>query len=91
VDDTPRMTSIEKVRAVAARIDELEPDNAQATAAVLAMTALRPQALALLPDDPAELDELLVKGALWALSLRSDDAAPLEVAVPGAGRLGATT
>jgi hypothetical protein len=75
MDHPDLMTSTEKVIAALAHLDgldaaELDP---QASALVLALTMLRPQVIRMLPEDPAELDALLLKGSAWALALRSDD------------------
>jgi hypothetical protein len=71
------LTSSQKVAAAITHVEQLEPepgcDPAQ-QAVMLAFTMFKPQLLALLPPDPAVLDELLLAGAAWALGLRSDDA-----------------
>jgi hypothetical protein len=73
--DLMTMTSTEKVVAALAHLDGLDAVDLdpQASALVLALTMLRPQVIRMLPEDPAELDALLLKGAAWALALRSDD------------------
>jgi hypothetical protein len=78
----PRMTSLEKVRAALAMLDDVDaaavPPETQAI--LLAVTLARGKILASLPDDPAQLDQLLLYGAAWAVKLRSDDAEPFELA-----------
>jgi hypothetical protein len=78
VDDAQQpMTSVEKVRAQLAYLDELEPTDPEMIGVVLALTTFRPKLVAMLPADAAELDALLLKAAVWALTLRSDGAAAL--------------
>lgn len=72
------MQSTEKVQAEIARAYEIAqaPTFPAEAKALLLMLEAFGGAEALvdraLPKDPAQLDELLLKGAHWALSLRSD-------------------
>lgn len=85
----PRITarqldSREKVQQQLDRLDtyditELDPAGAAALGIALMM---RDQLAALLPADPAELDALLARGAVWALSMRSDNARPMGLLPP---------
>jgi hypothetical protein len=72
------MTSHDKVRAMLAQLQTIEapPGEAGLQAVLLAIEFVGPQIEAMIPPDPAELDELLLTGAHWALGLRSDDAPP---------------
>lgn len=72
--ERPAMTSRQKIAAMLGMLDGLEPADAQGAAVLLGVTMLRPQVEAMLPEDPAELDRLLLIGANWAVRLRSDDA-----------------
>jgi hypothetical protein len=74
--DHVTMTSREKVIAALARLDDIDTTQLepQAMTMVLTLTMARPKIASALPVDPAELDRLLLTGALWALGLRSDDA-----------------
>lgn len=70
------MNSVEKVRAyVAGAGASSDEQNARTR---LMLRAIGPMALQQLPDDPAELDVWLCRGALFCLGMRSDDAPTLE-------------
>lgn len=77
MDSPARLTSRQKAVGMLAQLDEIEPDGVDPAmqAALTMATMARPQIMGLLPEDPVELDELLLLGAHWLLNLRSDDAA----------------
>lgn len=67
-------TSVEKLSEAMQDLVHAEPADAE-TAGMLAMLGgLLPLLRKYLPQDPADLDELLMLGAKWALDLRSDAA-----------------
>jgi hypothetical protein len=65
--------ALDKAEAVADREDA--PPRARMAASIL--TLGRGHLEALIPENPDELDDILVKGAGWLLSLRSDGASLL--------------
>jgi hypothetical protein len=77
----PRPSTVkvrEAINAAAGQLPELQRQASGMSAVALAAVApflpnLIGQAAATLPDDPAQLDELLQAGADWLLSLRSDE------------------
>jgi hypothetical protein len=74
------MNSRQKVLAMIARAEELDAGvDPQLQLALTGLAMMRGTLVGLIPEDPAKLDEVLLQGALWALSLRSDDAAPYGV------------
>jgi hypothetical protein len=75
MDDPGTRLSTDKVRGEIARAQQLDVGDDPSLGAMTGMLAMfEPQLLALLPDDPEQLDALLLRGAEWALSLRSDTA-----------------
>lgn len=83
------MNSPEKVRALLDQLDDPErvaglQDDPQAAAALGFVLLARGQLAQLIPSDPEQLDALLLRGAEWALLMRSDDAEP--AIVSGAAR-----
>lgn len=74
------MNSLEKLARFQAELQEAEPtDEASARLSQLA-TLAGPVVGSMLPEDPAEVDDYLLKLAAWALQQRSDDA-PMQSAV----------
>ena len=74
------MNSVEKVRALLQELRTAAPEDEEDAGKLAMLQAIAPVAVGYLPDTPDELDTMLAKGAQWALSLRSDDAPPLEPA-----------
>ncbi|HUR85658.1 MAG TPA: hypothetical protein VMY78_09955 [Solirubrobacteraceae bacterium] len=70
----PVCSSVDKLHTVAGELGALEPEDAMQAALLTMLSAFAPALTAQLPDDPDELDELLLAGARWMLNLRSDDA-----------------
>lgn len=77
-DVFPVQTSVEKVRLALAELAQVEPDNPLQAAMLSAIGTFAPMLELALPDDPEQLDAVLLAGAKWALCMRSDTAAPLE-------------
>lgn len=75
------VTSVEKVLAALQLAGEFEPEPGDATSQLAAMmlTVAGPMLPRVLPEDPEELDALLLKGAMWAIGLRSDTAPALAI------------
>ncbi|MFL5901237.1 MAG: hypothetical protein ACJ75S_08580 [Solirubrobacterales bacterium] len=75
VTQEPR-TSKDKIGEALAVATELAPTDQRTARLQQAMSVMMPmvQRLGVVPEDPAELDELLLKGARLALAMRSDDA-----------------
>lgn len=74
----PQGTSVEKLSQTLSAIRDAPPADFQAATLMQALGMLEPLLHLALPDDPAELDEILATGAKWALLLRSDDAPAIE-------------
>jgi hypothetical protein len=77
-DVFPVQTSTEKVRLALAELAQAEPDNALQATMLGAIGTFAPMLELALPDDPEDLDAILLACAKWALAMRSDTAAPLE-------------
>jgi hypothetical protein len=75
------MNSVEKLRALLGDLAAAKPESEDEARQLAMLGSIAPFALGHLPDNPVDLDELLLKGAVWALRLRSDGAAvpPLDV------------
>jgi hypothetical protein len=75
-------TSVEKVHQLIAELHQLDASqlDSQTQMALSAILLLRGQLVGLVPDDPDQLDALLLRGAMWALSMRSDDLPPIYLA-----------
>jgi hypothetical protein len=71
------VNSIEKLQALAGQLQDAPP--AEGTDAILQMTFVSalPMLWPMVPEDPAQLDELLERAAEFVTSLRSD---PVELA-----------
>lgn len=67
-------TSVEKLRDGLASLQAMEPEDPGHAAQLAMIGGALPFLAPLFPDDPAELDVILLAAAKWALSLRSDDA-----------------
>lgn len=70
------MNSIEKVIQSMDRIEQLAGDESMTPAARMAVSMMimfRPRLEPFIPQDPAELDEILEKLSQWALAQRSDE------------------
>jgi hypothetical protein len=68
------LTSTEKVAALSQELGQSEPETTEDAQMLALMQTIGPIVGQFLPSDPDALDELLLRGARWALSLRSDDA-----------------
>ena len=66
------MTSTEKVAALFREYTTRQPQGAQEAMAQIAVRNLGPHYLALLPEDPEQLDALLDQLAAMVLGLKSD-------------------
>jgi hypothetical protein len=69
-------SSVAKLEEGLAQLADAKSDDAGSQFALSSLVALLPtlRRLGFIPNDPAELDQLLLIGARWALGLRSDDA-----------------
>jgi hypothetical protein len=80
------VNSIEKLQALERNFTETAP-GADASPAELALRTglqlLGPALRAELPSEPDDLDQLLVRGATFLLSMRSDDGPRLELVTYG--------
>jgi hypothetical protein len=79
------VNSTEKVHAAIDRAEAVADDQTAAfevQAAAGMMSLARGHIARLLPEEPAELDALLSRGAEWLLSLRSDDAPEMRLLMP---------
>jgi hypothetical protein len=70
----PVRSSVEKLQAIGAELVDVEPDDPMQAALLSMLAGMAPMLTGLLPDDPAELDDLLLVGSRWMLAMRSDDA-----------------
>jgi hypothetical protein len=74
--EAPPRSSVEKLEAGLAQLASAQADDQGSAFALSSLRAILPtlRMLGFVPDDPVELDHLLLIGARWALGLRSDDA-----------------
>lgn len=70
----PVVSSTNKLSRVLVQLGEYVPDDPLQAAMLALLGGVSPMLVGLLPTDPSELDELLLAGAKWMLSMRSDDA-----------------
>lgn len=70
----PVQSSTAKLAQAMLELQHIEPDGPLTGALLLAFNAMGPMLAGLLPDDPAELDDMLLTVATWLLGMRSDDA-----------------
>ncbi len=70
----PVQSSTAKLAQAMLELQHIEPDGPLTATLLLAFNAMGPMLENLLPDDPAELDEMLLTVATWLLGMRSDDA-----------------
>jgi hypothetical protein len=72
----PPRSSVAKLEEGLAQLADAKSDDAGSQFALSSLVAILPtlRRLGFIPNDPAELDHLLLVGARWALGLRSDDA-----------------
>lgn len=68
------MNSIEKLAKMQAELMDSAPEDEQTARWAQAAGSLLPIIGPMLPEDPAELDQYLLRLAAWALTMRSDDA-----------------
>jgi hypothetical protein len=68
------VTSIEKLHAMTLAASAKTPESEDQARALSLFQMVAPFVAGMMPDDPAELDALLLNGARWALALRSDGA-----------------
>jgi hypothetical protein len=70
------MTSVQKLESALADLADVQGSDAGQRMLLNTLKAMLPalRKLGYIPDDPAELDTVLLKCAAWALSMRSDDA-----------------
>jgi hypothetical protein len=69
------MDSIEKLAKFQAELMEAKPEDEAGARMVQLATLAGPIVGSMLPEDPAEVDDYLLKLAAWSLQQRSDDAA----------------
>jgi hypothetical protein len=70
----PVVSSVDKLRAISAELTSADTDDPMQAALLSVLSGITPMLIPLLPSDPAELDALLLTGARWMLTMRSDGA-----------------
>lgn len=70
------MDSLEKLNQLVHDAQHTEPESEEAARAAQLMTIALPIIGPMVPEDPGELDDMILKLTGWLLSIRSDDAVP---------------
>ncbi len=68
-------SSVEKLAGIGAELNGKVPETPEEAQLMALFQTIGPVVAQFLPNDAEALDALLLAGAEWALSLRSDDAA----------------
>lgn len=79
------LSSVQKVRQAVDELSTAQPADESAAQMLSALQMMLPYVLPVLPQDPDDFDELLLRGAGLFVRLRSDTAAAVTVQVRPAG------